>query len=227
VTPRYEAVVASRRAGGWNPASTSGRRRLDRAPAKPTRRTTRSSVQYSSMRNVHFLLICVALALGTHPSSAQRTYRRAEIDSTGQLRIALSNQRVIRPARDSGQVAFDQVALSSDHRVVGWVALFPNCCTSYPIPLELVLLRADGGRTVISNELPIWQWTFAADGRNVVIRQAPVHGSAPMHFELRHIRTGTLIATAQADSATQAALPRWARAAMPMHVPSPPPSHER
>jgi hypothetical protein len=167
------------------------------------------------MRNSPLVIACVALGLGTHTSSAQRAYRRADIDSTGQLRIVLATNHVIRPSKDSDQVAFEQVALSADHRIVGWVALFPNCCTSYPIPLKLVLLRIDGSRTVISNALPIWQWAFAPDGKNVVIRQAPVHGGAPMSYELRAIRTGRLIAAAQMDSATRTALPPWARAAIP------------
>ena len=146
------------------------------------------------------LVVFVVLALGTHTSSAQGTFRRADIDSTGQLRVVLVDNRIIRPPKDSDQVTFEQVALSADRRIVGWVALYPNCCTSYAIPLKLVLLRTDGSRTVISNEMPIWQWAFAADGRNVVIRQASVHVAAPMYYELRAIRTGRLIARAQTDS---------------------------
>ena len=114
---------------------------------------------------------------------------------------------------DSQQVGFDQVAISRDHRVVGWLALYPNCCTSYPIPLQLVLLREDGRRTVIGDDLPIWQWAFVPGGRNVVIREAPVHGDAPATYELREIRTGRLIASIQKDSTTT--LPPWARPAQP------------
>jgi hypothetical protein len=172
------------------------------------------------MRNFSLLIIAVALALGANRSSAQRTYRRADIDSAGRLRIVLSNKHVIWPPKDSAQVAFEQVALSADGRIVGWLALYPNCCTSYPIPLKLVLRRMDGSRTVISNALPIWQWAFAAGEQNVVIRQAPVHGAAPVYYELREIRTGRLIAAVQADSAT--ALPAWARAAQPKSARAPP-----
>ena len=140
------------------------------------------------------------------------TFRRAAIDSTGELRIALSTGGLLRPARDSEQVGFEQPAIAKDGRTVGWLARYPNCCTSYPIPLTLVLLRAGGGRTVIGNALPIWQWAFAADARRVVIRQAPVHGDAPEHYELLDIRTGRVIATAERDAANSATLPRWAEA---------------
>lgn len=168
------------------------------------------------MHQSSLIVVGVALALGTRASSAQSTYRRADIDAAGQLRIVLTNAHVIRPPKDSDQVAFEQVAMSADHRLVGWVALYPNCCTTYPIPLKLVLLRSGGGRTVISNELPIWQWAFAADGKSVVIRQAPVHGVAPTFYEQRDTRTGRVLATAETDSTTPAtALPAWARGAMP------------
>ena len=174
------------------------------------------------MRHSLLRIVGVALALGTHTSSAQTTFRRADIDSTGQLHILLSNGHVIQPSKDSDQVAVEQVTVSADHRMVGWVALYPNCCTSYPIPLRLVLLRTDGGRTVISNALPIWQWAFATDRRSVVIRQAPVHGAAPMSYEQRDIRTGRLIAEAQMDSTTPpSALPAWVRPAMPRPAPLP------
>jgi hypothetical protein len=81
---------------------------------------------------------------------------------------------------------------------------------------------------VIDNDLPIWQWAFAADGRSVAIRQAPVHGAAPMSYERRDIRTGRLLAAATTDSATSpAALPVWARAVMARQAPLPAPSRER
>ena len=160
------------------------------------------------------LIVGFALALGPHASPAQGTFRTADVDATGQLRIVRSNSQVIRPAADSGQVGLEQVALSADHRTVGWLALYPNCCTSYPIPLALVLLRTDGRRTVISNELPIWQWAFVGDGRSVVIRQAPVHGAAPTFYERRDVRTGRVLATARADTSASESLPVWVRGAM-------------
>lgn len=167
------------------------------------------------MQHSSRLIAAIALTLGAHASTAQTSFRHAGLDSTGQLRVVLSTGQVLHPRKDSAQVAFEQVALSADQRVVGWLALYPNCCTSYPIPLKLVLLRVDGGRTIISNALPIWQWAFADNARNVVIRQTPVHGPAPMSYELRAVRDGRVLATAQTDSAGHGALPAWARAAIP------------
>jgi hypothetical protein len=170
-------------------------------------------VRYRRLCKLTISIGC-AVFVFARESAAQRTIQQTEIDSMGRVRIVLSDKRVITPPQDSGQVAVEQLALSPDHRTVGWLVLFPNCCTTYPIPLELVLLRASGGRTVIGNASPIWQWAFAADGRSVVIRQAPVHGPAPMYFERRDIRTGRVMATALVDSSTRS-VPAWTRRAMP------------
>ena len=63
------------------------------------------------------------------------TYRRADVDSLGQLRIITSTKRQIVPAKVQGQVGFEKAAISADGRAVGWLALFPNAATSYlPAP---------------------------------------------------------------------------------------------
>ena len=142
-----------------------------------------------------------------------------ELDSTGRLRILLSTNKILRPPRDSNQAAVGQIALAHDGQMVGWVALYPNCRTSYPIPLELVLLGSGRHRAVISNGTPIWRWAFSANGRNGVIRQAPVHGDAPDHYELHEIATGRLIATAERDRSRPGVLPEWARPAAPRQAP--------
>jgi len=180
----------------------------------------------TTQRWILALIVAFALALGPHASPAQGTFRRVDVDATGQLRIVRSNADVIRPAADSDQVGVEQVALSADRRLVGWVALHPNCCTTYPIPLTLVLLRSDGRRTVISNGLPIWQWAFAADGRSVVLRQAPVHGAAPTFYERRDVRTGRVLATAQSDTPAPGALPTWVPRALRIRAPVTPPSNK-
>lgn len=184
-----------------------------------------TSVRYHRLRKLTVLTGC-AVFVFARESAAQRTIQQADVDSSGRVRIVLSDKRVISPPRDSDQVAVEQLAVSTDRQIVGWLVLYPNCCTTYPIPLKLVLLRAGGGRTVIGNASPIWQWAFAADGRGVVIRQAPVHGPAPMYFERRDIRTGRVTATATVDSSTRS-VPAWTRRAMPTQAPSPPLSSER
>ena len=71
------------------------------------------------MRNALLVIGCVASALATHTSSAQATYRRATIDSTGQLRIELATQ-ITYPRKDSGQVATAEADSSNSAALPDW-----------------------------------------------------------------------------------------------------------
>jgi hypothetical protein len=161
------------------------------------------------LRSLSMLGLVTATLIAAE-SPAQTTYRRAELDANGQLVVTPYGGRAIPAPRDSGQVAFSQVAISPDRSAVGWTALHPNCCTTYPVPLELVILRGGKTNAIVGNGLPIWRWRFSADGRRVALRQGPVHGG-PMHYELRDIRTGHLVGSVDSNDDT-ARLPRWARA---------------
>src|SRR5262245_20907511 len=74
----------------------------------------------------------VALLALQSPGFAAEAYLSAAVDQAGQLRIVTGDGRAIIQQKDTDQVGFDQVAISSNGRSVGWVALYPNCCTSYP-----------------------------------------------------------------------------------------------
>jgi hypothetical protein len=70
---------------------------------------------------------------------AAETYDTVLVDPSGDLHIVTREGRKIAPPKDSDQVGFDKAAISPDRLAIGWLALFPNCCTSYPIPLKLVV----------------------------------------------------------------------------------------
>jgi hypothetical protein len=161
---------------------------------------------------LQLVMLGLALFVASRESAAQQTYRRAHVDSSGQLRIVTASGREIRPPKDSDQVGVEQVAISADRRAVGWLALHPNCCTTYPIPLELVVLTSARTRTFTGDGQAIWQWAFSADSRRVSYRQGPVHGPATPHFELRDIRTGRLVSSFDGDSTEVRAAPAWVRA---------------
>ena len=95
----------------------------------------------------------------------------------------------------SEQVEFGRPRVSADGKYVGWLALFPNCCTSYPIPLKLVVL--DQSRQLHSFEgikISIFAWCFSPNSPSVAYRQGVLHGSDFRHFELRSISGGRLLA---------------------------------
>jgi len=82
-----------------------------------------------------------ALALLTLASvaAAVETYVQAVVDSSGHLRIVTTDRRAIVPKKAPAQVGFAMAVIAPDRRTVRWLALYSNCCTSYPIPLQLVL----------------------------------------------------------------------------------------
>jgi hypothetical protein len=67
------------------------------------------------------------------------TYVQATVDSAGQLHIKTHPGQDITPSKKPEQVGFDKPMVSPDKHQVGWLALYPNCCTSYPIPMTLVI----------------------------------------------------------------------------------------
>jgi hypothetical protein len=156
---------------------------------RPKRSTVVIRARYSALA-----ALCAAVVLAVaSASAATETYVRATIDESGRLRIVTAAGRVILPKRLTTQVGFDKIAISPDGRVVGWVALYPNCCTSYPIPLRLVLYSNGKTRTLTGSGLPIWRWCFEADGRQVAFEQETVHSGIGIHYELRDVATGRLV----------------------------------
>ena len=140
-----------------------------------------------------FSLCAVTLLTVASPCPAADTYVRASVDETGQLRILTSDARAIVLQKEPEQVGFDKVTISEDGRSVGWVALYPNCCTSYPIPLKLMIYSGGDLREFSGVGLPVWQWHFTAGGKQVAFEQETVHGGLGIHYELREVATGRLI----------------------------------
>jgi hypothetical protein len=82
------------------------------------------------------------------------------------------------------QKAFKKPVLSDDRRTVGAQAMFGDCCTSYDIPLQLVIYSS-GKAYRFEGTLPIFDWHFADGGRHVVFSQQTVHFTCSVHWELR------------------------------------------
>jgi hypothetical protein len=75
------------------------------------------------------------------------------------------------------QIGCDHVTVATDGRTVGWSVLVDNCCTSYPIPIAVVIYN-DGKQTVISPDQMVWEWRFIEEGKRVAVLSGPVHGDA-------------------------------------------------
>ena len=142
---------------------------------------------------------------------AAETYVQTVVDSNGQLHILTKRRREIVPKKEPEQVGFEKAEISPDGRAVGWLAMYPNCCTSYPVPLKLVIYAGDKLHTLTGSGLPIWRWCFEAEGKQVAFEQETAQGGIGVHYELRDIATGELVAKYDPDSNSEmtAKPPRW------------------
>jgi len=127
----------------------------------------------------------LALASASSLSAARAdAYVSVTIDSQGKLTITTKDGREISPAAEKDQVGFSNARLSPDGRAVGWLADFPNCCTSYPIALQLVIYSNDRKQMFTGNGLPIAKWMFRDRGRRIAFEQETVHGGGGINYEL-------------------------------------------
>ncbi len=144
--------------------------------------------------------VLAVFALTTALASAQERYVSASVDKGGVLRIVTATGSVVVPEREperksiGKQVGYDDIKISPNGLAVGWRALYPNCCTSYPIPLALVVYSNGHKRSYTGNGVPIWEWRFMAAGTQIAFRQETVHGGLSINYELRNVLTGELVA---------------------------------
>ncbi len=149
------------------------------------------------MKPVILLLAVASLAV-----QATETYQSAGIDSAGNLRIVTSEHKTIvvrmggfpKAGETFGkQRSFDKIVLSDDRRAVGAQALFANCCTSYDIPLQLVIY-SQGKTHRFEGGLAIFDWHFVDGATRVAFSQQTVHFACSVHWELRDIASERLVA---------------------------------
>ncbi|MCH8619326.1 hypothetical protein [Undibacterium sp. TS12] len=148
----------------------------------------------------HLVQIACALSLPlmfiTIPVSAmEMRYQTVSISADQQvLTIRDSKGSSSAPVTEEDQVGFQSAALSADHKSAGWLALTKNCCTSYPIPTALLILR--NGKIIrrFDEVPPVWAWRFVGDGSSVAYRQSTVHGSSVIAYTLRRVVDGKILA---------------------------------
>ena len=173
------------------------------------------------------LLLCAVLMVcSVDPDSAQegkggqaRLYRAATVDAEGQLMITTADGVTTVLPKRPGQRSWGTPALSEDGRAAGLQELHPNCCTSYDLPLALVVFSEGTAHRFTGNGLPIFAWHFADQGTRVAYGQEPAHFGCAIHYELREIASERLIDSADvpqpcAENRTppSRALPGWVTA---------------
>ncbi len=140
------------------------------------------------------MLLLAVIVAAQQPSSNAERYESVRVDDAGQLHILTTGGREIIPRKDGDQVGFEDAAVSPDKKAVAWKALFPNCCTSYPIPVYMVLYSGGRFTKLTGSGLPIWQWRFLSEGTQIAFEQETVHGGWGVHYELHDVSSGKLLA---------------------------------
>ena len=173
------------------------------------------------------LLLAAALAvfpLAVHGSHGRgelwaETYRAVVVDAEGRLVVTAADGRATVVPKSPGQRSWGTPILSDDRRAVGVQELHPNCCTSYDLPLALVVFSEGTAHRFTGNGLPIFAWHFADQGTRVAYGQEPAHFGCAIHYELREITSERLIDSADVPqpcgentSPPSRALPGWVSA---------------
>ena len=134
------------------------------------------------------------LLLSLSAAAAADRYVRATVGEDGQLRIVTAAGRTIEPIKETDQVRFAKPEIAPGGGAVGWLAEYANCCTSCPIALKLMIRSGDRVRAFAGNGLAIVQWGFQSGGSRFAFHQETVHGGLGVHYELRDVASGRLIA---------------------------------
>ncbi len=155
------------------------------------------------------LILALSAGLGTLNAGGE-IYVETVIDPSGQLHITTKHKHEILPQKEPQQVSFADAQIAPDGRAVGWLAMYPNCCASYPVALKLVVLLNGEQRTYKGTGLPISEWRFWAQGKQVAFKQETEHGGNAVHYELRDVDTGALADKYDPDAnPTVTKPPRW------------------
>jgi hypothetical protein len=150
-----------------------------------------------SMRAAVVLVLCtVPTALpqvGRGARPVAETYESATIDANGHLVIVKTGGQTVLVRKEGEQTAFSAPTISPAKTAVAAQAMFANCCTSYDIPLQLVVYARGKAHRFKGVGLPIFQWGFADGGTQIAFGQEPVHFACATHYELRDIESEGLI----------------------------------
>lgn len=124
------------------------------------------------------------------PAMAERYTAITSVDDLSEVTIQVGSTTIKAPQTESAQQGFDEPRISSNGQLAGWLALESNCCTSYPVPLTLVIFERGKVIRRFHESLPIWQWSFARHDSAVAVRQHPTHGNSWMSYKLMSISDG-------------------------------------
>jgi hypothetical protein len=123
------------------------------------------------------------------PQAHAGPYGGATLSADGRrLTIKSARGSFAAPKTEAAQQGYSQPLVASDGRAIGWLALSPSCCTSYPLPLALVVIGTNRKPVRFEDSPPIWAWKFELANTAVAYRQRTTHGSSTVTYKLVRIR---------------------------------------
>jgi hypothetical protein len=165
-------------------------------------------------RRLILLIACSAPALSSAvaqtPARSNPQIDRVYADQDGTVHVALVGGKSATIRKEKDQVGADDFKVASDGRTAGWTELYPNCCTSYPIPLAIAVYRDGRVRRRFRPTLMIYRWQFWEDGRQIAYCSGTVHGDQGVTCELHDVASGRELASF--DGLPDERSPAWARA---------------
>ena len=124
----------------------------------------------------------------------------------------------LKPSTDKevvfNAVGFSGVELAQDRETLGWTINVENCCTSYSIPLSVVVFRHKQVLHTFDQGQMVWSWMFLEGGKQVAIVSGPTHGPEVGDYQLYDVKTGKLVSEVWGDAETQSLktdAPGWAK----------------
>jgi hypothetical protein len=111
-------------------------------------------------------------------------------------------------------VGFADVELARDQQTLGWTVDVQNCCTSYSIPISVVVFRNKRVLHTFEQGQMVWSWMFLDDGRQVAVVFGPTHGPEVGDYRLYEVKTGSMVSEVWGDTYTQSlksSAPDWAK----------------
>ena len=111
-------------------------------------------------------------------------------------------------------VGFSGVELAQDRQTLGWTIKVENCCTSYSIPLSVVVFRHKQVLHTFDQGQMVWSWMFLEGGKEVAVVFGPTHGPEVGDYRLYDVKTGNLVSEVWGDADAQSlkiGAPDWAK----------------
>jgi hypothetical protein len=149
-------------------------------------------------------LLCLAtlavagqLAGVSSAPETERLINKAYVDSSGTVHVVEHSGSDKSIPKEKDQVGASMLKITVEKKTAGWTAEYANCCTSYPIPMTLVIYHDGRIRHRLHDGMMIYDWKFWAHGRQIAFCTGTTHGRSTGHCELHDVESGRTLATVE------------------------------